>query len=324
MNNLQQVFSKFSNKNKEVLICLDETFCFARSPETKPKNCISITSIMDKEDVYECLKEEGSAIINFKLTNKGVNKNLNINKILNSFVSSLVEFNFEPFIVTLLSTEVIISVVISDKDIGFVNDDIELDYDSSVQGGEEDKYGEDDDDDKECEDDVEDKGDEDVEDDDDDKDDYNEGEDVEDDYNQGEDDDDGKDKGVEDVEDDEDDNGVEDVEDDEDKGVECEEDKGKGVECEEKGVKHEEVMGDDSCHVINSEGEDDSIDGNTEDDHIKKEIRNELNNMNIDKLKKNDFISFLKRFNIKNINGKNTRHCNKKELHCFLIEKLEN
>ena len=65
MNNLQQVFYKFSNKHKEVLICLDDTFCFARSPETKPKNCISITSIMDKEDVYECLKEEGSSIINW-------------------------------------------------------------------------------------------------------------------------------------------------------------------------------------------------------------------------------------------------------------------
>jgi len=308
MNNLQQVFSKFSNKNKEVLICLDETFCFARSPETKPKNCISITSIMDKEDVYECLKEEGSAIINFKLTNKGVNKNSNINKILNSFVSSLVEFNFEPFIVTLLSTEVIISVVISDKDIGFVNDDIELDYDSSVQG-EEDKYGEDDDDYKEGKDEGEDEGDDDIE-------------DVED---------------VEDVEDEEDEEkGVEDVEDEEDeeKGVEDEEDKGGGeedVEDVEKGFEEdEEEKGGDSCHVINSEGEDDSIDGNaddvetSEDDHIKKEIRNELNNMNIDKLKKNDFISFLKRFNIKNINGKNTRHCNKKELHCFLIEKLEN
>ena len=139
MNNLQQVFYKFCNKNKEVLICLDDTFCFARSPETKPKNCIIITSIMDKEDVYECLKEEGSAIINFKLTNKGVNKNSNINKILNSFVSSLVEFNFDPFIVTLLSTEVIISVVISDKDIGFVNDEESGEEDGEVEDENEDK-----------------------------------------------------------------------------------------------------------------------------------------------------------------------------------------
>ena len=298
MNNLQQVFSKFSNKNKEVLICLDETFCFARSPETKPKNCISITSIMDKEDVYECLKEEGSAIINFKLTNKGVNKNLNINKILNSFVSSLVELNFEPFIVTLLSTEVIISVVISDNDIGFVNDDVELDYDSSVQGGDEYKGDFED---------VEDKGDvEDVE-------------DVEDDDDDDKDVEDEEDKDVENDEDDEDDEDIEDVEDDEDKGIEDEEDE--GVEDEE-----DEDVDDSSCHVnINSEG-----DGNVEtsdekdEDPVKKEIRNELKKMNIDKLKKNDFISFLARLNIKNINGKNTRHCNKKELHCFLIEKLEN
>ena len=102
MNNLQKVFYKFRDNNNEVLIYLDDTFCFPRSPDFKPKNCISITSIVDKNDIYECLKEEGSAIVNFKLTSKGVNKNLNINKILNSFVSSLVEYNFEPFIVTLL------------------------------------------------------------------------------------------------------------------------------------------------------------------------------------------------------------------------------
>jgi len=296
MNNLQQVFYKFSNKNKEVLICLDDTFCFARSPETKPKNCISITSIMDKEDVYECLKEEGSAIINFKLTNKGVNKNSNINKILNSFVSSLVEFNFDPFIVTLLSTEVIISVVISDKDIGFVNDE-ESYYDSDDQF-ENDNGGDEDEDDEDEDEDVED-------------------EDVE-------------DVGVEDVGDEDEDVGDEDEDvgdEDEDK---IEEDESKDYNLEEDNC--------NSCNVnINSEPEedDDSIDGDTEEvetsdnddddkdeDPIKKEIRNELENM--DKFKKNDFISFLARLNIKNINGKNTRHCNKKELHDFLIEKLEN
>jgi hypothetical protein len=308
MNNLQQVFYKFSNKNKEVLICLDDTFCFARSPETKPKNCISITSIMDKEDVYECLKEEGSAIINFKLTNKGVNKNSNINKILNSFVSSLVEFNFDPFIVTLLSTEVIISVVISDKDIGFVNDE-ESYYDSDDQfendnGGDEDEDDEDEDDEDEDED-VEDVGVEDVVD-----------EDV------GDEDEDVGDED-EDVGDEDEDVGDE----DEDK---IEEDESKDYNLEEDNC--------NSCNVnINSEPEedDDSIDGDTEEvetsdnddddkdeDPIKKEIRNELENM--DKFKKNDFISFLARLNIKNINGKNTRHCNKKELHDFLIEKLEN
>jgi hypothetical protein len=310
MNNLQQVFYKFSNKNKEVLICLDDTFCFARSPETKPKNCISITSIMDKEDVYECLKEEGSAIINFKLTNKGVNKNSNINKILNSFVSSLVEFNFDPFIVTLLSTEVIISVVISDKDIGFVNDE-ESYYDSDDQfendnGGDEDEDDEDEDEDVEDED-VEDVGVEDVGD---------EDEDV------GDEDEDVGDED-EDVGDEDEDVGDE----DEDK---IEEDESKDYNLEEDNC--------NSCNVnINSEPEedDDSIDGDTEEvetsdnddddkdeDPIKKEIRNELENM--DKFKKNDFISFLARLNIKNINGKNTRHCNKKELHDFLIEKLEN
>jgi hypothetical protein len=305
MNNLQQVFYKFSNKNKEVLICLDDTFCFARSPETKPKNCISITSIMDKEDVYECLKEEGSAIINFKLTNKGVNKNSNINKILNSFVSSLVEFNFDPFIVTLLSTEVIISVVISDKDIGFVNDE-ESYYDSDDQF-----ENEDEDEDVEDED-VEDVGVEDVVD----EDVGDEDEDV------GDEDEDVGDED-EDVGDEDEDVGDE----DEDK---IEEDESKDYNLEEDNC--------NSCNVnINSEPEedDDSIDGDTEEvetsdnddddkdeDPIKKEIRNELENM--DKFKKNDFISFLARLNIKNINGKNTRHCNKKELHDFLIEKLEN
>jgi len=305
MNNLQQVFYKFSNKNKEVLICLDDTFCFARSPETKPKNCISITSIMDKEDVYECLKEEGSAIINFKLTNKGVNKNSNINKILNSFVSSLVEFNFDPFIVTLLSTEVIISVVISDKDIGFVNDE-ESYYDSDDQF-ENDNGGDEDEDDEDEDEDVEDVVDEDVGD---------EDEDV------GDEDEDVGDED-EDVGDEDEDVGDE----DEDK---IEEDESKDYNLEEDNC--------NSCNVnINSEPEedDDSIDGDTEEvetsdnddddkdeDPIKKEIRNELENM--DKFKKNDFISFLARLNIKNINGKNTRHCNKKELHDFLIEKLEN
>jgi hypothetical protein len=290
MNNLRQVFYKFCEKNKEVLICLDETFCFARSPETKPKNCISITSIMDKDDVYECLKEEGSAIINFKLTNKGVNKNLNINKILNSFVSSLVEFNFDPFIVTLLSTEVIVSVVISDKDIGFVND-TESDY-----GDDKDVVDENDIDDKDTEDNV-----------------------VESD--------------VDDVDVDHENNKENDVEDED-------ENFGGKVEVEDKGE-------NDSClvNINDTDIDDDSIDGDTEevetsdgddeeddeeddeDDPIKNEIsliKKELESENINKLKKNDFVSFLSRLNIKNINGKNTRHCNKKELHDFLIGKLEN
>ena len=51
-------------------------------------------------------------------------------------------------------------------------------------------------------------------------------------------------------------------------------------------------------------------------------IKSELESEN--KLKKNDLVSYLARLNIKNINGKNTRHCNKKELYDFLIEKLEN
>ena len=51
-------------------------------------------------------------------------------------------------------------------------------------------------------------------------------------------------------------------------------------------------------------------------------IKSELESEN--KLKKNDLVSYLARLNIKNIRGKNTRHCNKKELYDFLIEKLEN
>ena len=290
MNNLQQVFYKFCNKNKEVLICLDDTFCFARSPETKPKNCISITSIMDEEDVYECLKEEGSAIINFKLTNKGVNKNSNINKILNSFVSSLVEFNFDPFIVTLLSTEVIISVVISDKDIGFVNDN-----DSSFEKEEED---DDDEAEAEAEDDEEDEEEKEEEEDEAEakEDEEEDGEAEEDDEKEKEDDEDGE------------------AEDDEKEDEAEEED-----EDEENPIEKEDSIDGDTEDVETSEDEED------DDDPIKNEmniIKSELESEN--KLKKNDLVSYLARLNIKNIRGKNTRHCNKKELYDFLIEKLEN
>ena len=309
MNNLQQVFSKFSNKNKEVLICLDDTFCFARSPETKPKNCISITSIMDKEDVYECLKEEGSAIINFKLTNKGVNKNSNINKILNSFVSSLVEFNFDPFIVTLFSTE----------DIGFVNE--ESDYDSmDYDDNKEEDEDEEDEDEGEEDGDEEDEGEE-------------EGEDNGEEDNGEVEDGEVEDGEVKDgeVEDGEEDNGEVEVGEEENEDNEIVEN---GDEEEENGDEEEDKCND--SNIVNINTEDDSIDGDTEDvetssdeededDPVKKEIsiiKNELENM--DKFKKNDFISFLARLNIKNINGKNTRHCNKKELYNFLVEKLEN
>ena len=306
MNNLQQVFYKFCNKNKEVLICLDDTFCFARSPETKPKNYISITSIMDEEDVYECLKEEGSAIINFKLTNKGVNKNSNINKILNSFVSFLVEFNFDPFIVTLLSTEVIISVVVSDKDIGFVND-LESDNDSSF---EDEKDDEDDDEDDEVEKDEDDEAE---------KDEDDEAEkDDEDDEVEKDDEDDEKDD-EDDEKDDEDDEKEDDEKEDDEK--DDDEDEAEKAEDDEAEKREDSIDGDTEDVETSDEEEDDEV----EDDPIKNEmniIKSELESEN--KLKKNDLISYLSRLNIKNINGKNTRHCNKKELYVFLIEKLEN
>jgi hypothetical protein len=102
MNNIQTVFEKFLEINKNILICLDDTFCFAKSPESKPKNYISITSISDKEEVIECLKEEGSSVINFKISAKG-KLNTNITKVVNSLVCILVENSFEPFLFSLLS-----------------------------------------------------------------------------------------------------------------------------------------------------------------------------------------------------------------------------
>jgi hypothetical protein len=125
MNNIQIVFEKFLEINNNILICLDDTFCFAKSPESKPKNYISITSISDKEEVIECLKEEGSSVINFKISAKG-KLNTNITKVVNSFVCILVENSFEPFMFSLLSNEVIVSIVISDTDIRIDDSD----YDS--------------------------------------------------------------------------------------------------------------------------------------------------------------------------------------------------
>ena len=147
MNNLQKVFHKFSENNKDVLVLLDETYCFSRNSHTNKKR-ISITSLMDEEDVYECLKEEGSAIINYKMMAKGLDNN--INRTVNSFVLSLLEFNFEPFIVTLLNNEVIISIVISDTDVGF-----ECNYDDGEEEGVEEDEDEVEDDEDEVEDDEE-------------------------------------------------------------------------------------------------------------------------------------------------------------------------
>lgn len=129
MNNLQTVFGKFLENNENILVCLDDTFCFAKSPEKKPKCYISITSISDKDDVIECLKEEGSSVINFKISSKG-KSNINITKVVNSLVSILVENSFEPFMLSLLSNEVIVGIVISDRDVNVGISDSESGYDS--------------------------------------------------------------------------------------------------------------------------------------------------------------------------------------------------
>ena len=73
--------------------------------------------------------------------------------------------------------------------------------------------------------------------------------------------------------------------------------------------------------------EDDDEEYDDEEDPIKIEIRKineEIKELNINKLKKDNYVDYLRRLNIKNIKGKNTKHCNKQDLCDYLIEKLEN
>ena len=282
MNNLQKVFHKFSENNKDVLVLLDETYCFSRNSHTNKKR-ISITSLMDEEDVYECLKEEGSAIINYKMMAKGLDNN--INRTVNSFVLSLLEFNFEPFIVTLLNNEVIISIVISDTDVGF-----ECNYDDGEEEGVEEDEDEVEDDEDEVEDDEE-VGDEEDDEEDEVGDEEDDDKKVED-NNEDEEEDDEEDKKIED--------NNEDDEDEEDKKVE-----------------------DDN----EDDEEDDNEDNNEEDEEVQnssilKEIRSEIHDIN--KIKKPELIDYLNRLNVKNINGKYIRKCQKHELCEHLKTFLEN
>jgi len=300
MNNLQQVFNKFSLINKDVLICLDnETFCFAKSPDingggSRPKNYISITSIMEKDDVIECLEEEGSAIINFKLSSKGSCKN--INKILNSLISILVEYNFEPFIVTLLSNEVIISVVISDTDIG-MNFSNSLCDDDNEDEEKNHKYETTDEEEKNN---IEDKK-------------------VE--NNTDEECNDSIDGNTEEIESTEEDNYEENDEEDEEDEYNNE-DNNEDKEDEEDNYEENDDKDEDK-----EDEEEDKEEYDDEEDPIKIEIRKineEIKELNINKLKKDNYIDYLRRLNIKNIKGKNTKHCNKQDLCDYLFEKLEN
>jgi hypothetical protein len=303
MSNLQKVFHKFINCNKDVLILLDDTFCFSKEKETGESNkkSMSITSISDRYDIIECLKEEGSAVINYKISSKGNTKQNN--KILNSLISVFIEFNFEPYIMTLINNEVIVSVVISDNDIDFIDDfeDTE-EYEDSDQ----DEYDEDVDDDYYGKDEQPDKDEEEL-----------------DDNDEGEPDNDEEEPDKDEEEPDNDEEEPEETteeisepEKDEEEPEEATEEISEPVkdEPEPEPVKDEETEEDE---------DDDESEPEVELSSLKDKIRLEINN-NFEKLKRPRIIEYMKRLKIKKVNGAYIKLCKKKELCDYLIEFLEN
>ena len=285
MSNLHKVFHKFINCNKDVLILLDDTFCFSKENTESNKKSMSITSISERYDIIECLKEEGSAIINYKISSKG-NTRQN-NKILNSLISTFIEFNFEPYIMTLINNEVIVSVVISDNDIDFIDDydDDEFDYENEDDENEDDENEEDDEIDEDS--DVDYYGKEEV----------NDGEPKE-----------------------ETEEPTGEVIDDEPGEEEASE------EIDEPEVEREEVTENEPDEVpitdeVNEDEPEPVGDGNEL--SVKDKIRLEINN-DFEKLKKPDILKYMRMLNIYNVDGTYIQLCKKKELCDHLMEILEN
>ena len=287
MSNLHKVFHKFINCNKDVLILLDDTFCFSKENTELNKKSMSITSISERYDIIECLKEEGSAIINYKISSKG-NTRQN-NKILNSLISTFIEFNFEPYIMTLINNEVIVSVVISDNDIDFIDD---YDDDEFDDENEDDENEDDENEDDENEEDDE----------------IDEDPDV--DY-----------YGKEEVNDDEEtEEPTGEVIDDEPGEEEASE------EIVEPDVEREEVTENEPDEVpitdeVNEDEPEPVGDGNEL--SVKDKIRLEINN-DFEKLKKPDILKYMRMLNIYNVDGTYIQLCKKKELCDHLMEILEN
>jgi len=302
MNNIQTVFEKFLEINKNILICLDDTFCFAKSPESKPKNYISITSISDKEEVIECLKEEGSSVINFKISAKG-KLNTNITKVVNSLVCILVENSFEPFLFSLLSNEIIVSIVISDRDIR-IDDSDYYDSQESENDDENENNNEEDIEKSEDKDDIEKREDEeDVE--------KSEDEDVE------------KSEDEEDIEKSEDE---EDVEKSEDEDVEKSNDE-EDVEKSDDDEEDVEKSDDDEKNVENNTSDMDEETNKDEDEkdstYKNKKISKDINQYiqsiknstkQINKLKRPELIEHLCFLGVKKIDGEYLRKCTKESL----------
>ena len=279
MNNLQKVFHDFAQYSDDILILLDESFCFPKSrPKTK-KKYVSITSLMDEDDVYECLKEEGSTVLNYKITSKGMGPN----KILNYFIHILVNFDFQPYIVELTNNEVIVSIVVSDVDVGFQCQEVTMSDDDQedvgATAGEEDDYREQE----------------------------NEYEDETEENSDGE-------KDVCDFE-----NEVEvEVEEGEDKNEDDDE-----VDENEEGENQEGEDEDEEGEDEDEEGEDE-VEKDDESEEEENPVVNELRGENLDKMKKPEMIDYLLRLNIKKINDKSIRICQKHELGEFLKNFLEN
>jgi hypothetical protein len=331
MNNIQTVFEKFLEINKNILICLDDTFCFAKSPESKPKNYISITSISDKEEVIECLKEEGSSVINFKISAKG-KLNTNITKVVNSLVCILVENSFEPFLFSLLSNEVIVSIVISDRDIrmddsDYDSQDSQTDYENE-NNNEEIEKSEDDDDVEKSDDDEDDveksEDDDDVEKSDDDEDDVEKSEDHDEEIEKSEDDDEESEDDEEDVEKSEDDE--EDVEksEDDEEDVEKSEDVEEDVDKSEEDVEDVEKSEDDEEDVEKSEDIELTDKNKKTTVDINQYIQSLKNSTKqINKLKRPELIEHLYVLGVKKISGEYLRTCTKESLFNKLNEFLK-
>jgi len=323
MNNIQTVFEKFLEINKNILICLDDTFCFAKSPESKPKNYISITSISDKEEVIECLKEEGSSVINFKISAKG-KLNTNITKVVNSLVCILVENSFEPFLFSLLSNEIIVSIVISDRDIR-IDDSDYYDSQDSENDDENENNNEEDIEKSEDEEDIEKTEDEDIEKSED-EDDIEKSED-EDDVEKSEDE-----KDVEKSEDEEDvekseDEDIEKSEDEDEENVEKSDDDEKDVEKSDDDEEDVEKSDDDEENVENNTSDMDEETNKDEDEEdstyknkkISKDINQYIQSIKnstkqINKLKRPELIEHLCFLGVKKIDGEYLRKCTKESL----------
>lgn len=288
MSNLHKVFHKFINCNKDVLILLDDTFCFSKENTESNKKSMSITSISERYDIIECLKEEGSAIINYKISSKG-NTRQN-NKILNSLISTFIEFNFEPYIMTLINNEVIVSVVISDNDIDFIDDYDDDEFDDENQEDDEDEYDDEID------------------------------EDADGDYY-------GKEEVDEEVTDDEpeeatDEPTVEVIDDEQEHEEEASE------EIDEPEVKPDEVSEEVTLNEPEEVPADEVNDepepvGDGNELSVKDKIRLEINN-DFEKLKKPDILKYMRMLNIYNVDGTYIQLCKKKELCDHLMEILEN